>query len=884
DGTASLGMSDLTANAGLELGLMNLTIESPFGGILFHGEDLSVFSQITLNGLCGAQNKPVKFTVTNSLGSCWSYVSFKGQSQPVVESRSATVFCTDSLVLGGGIGGTPPSVSLACSAFLPEVTFAGDWIEAYECDPGVQDTVKVILREWEAFDKNGVRGVGYDTIVVLQFPEIDENHIYCTDKDTVYCGSLDQPIGPYITYDSLGTCDTIYLIQATDSDKNGILEFTENEFAPKCGMNVHIDYDVFASGCENIYKVTVELKQDCYGSVDDVCIVTPSAGTPPNTAEEIADGYWRCEFWLTDLDTLGPEVLCKGDELFSGPFSISNWQLISNPISIVVTANSQSAIPFEQEVDYFDLTNLPYQVIVNSVKPEEGEIFPPEEERTGQRGTRSEETTAGANGFYPYFADAEMVYEAEEDGVFDFAWDFTLEPGRQTFGRGIEETACVSVSMSINDESYRIVEEDYPAMCVLLPPGPNPQIAPLSLSPVGVMNSQSGILSVPLRKGDTFRIDASWISARKATFRILGPKIVNTSTHECAAHSYIPNVYVEDDWTGVKQVKAIVEGIGTYIMTYSTEDSCYITHEQVKFPKRDLPYKIIYEAYDSCHNVGKDSCYIYVKDRTRPVAVADKGITVSLSDKKVWVDAETFDEGSWDNCGVNFILARRSDWYEACINLCDSIDTCYISEHYDTLWQAILETDKHLDEVEAHYAKQLEWLCADNTPCGEIIYNSWKYDLMKYATLHCKEHPYEVTDDYFKHLFEEAIYYDSAFYYKFNHCSEETQDDLGNLLASELFGYGHHTSLSSRIDMYSQIGGGWSDAVPFSCEDACGPVTVEILVMDYWCNWNKAWTDVWVEDKTPVNVAKDVVDGTITCKVYKDNDYTYPGEEHPVSI
>jgi len=90
--------------------------------------------------------------------------------------------------------------------------------------------------------------------------------------------------------------------------------------------------------------------------------------------------------------------------------------------------------------------------------------------------------------------------------------------------------------------------------------------------------------------------------------------------------------------------------------------------------------------------------------------------------------------------------------------------------------------------------------------------------------------------------------------------------------------------LEDLIDEWSQIGGGWSDAVPFSCEDACGPVTVEILVMDYWCNWSTAWTKVWVEDLTPVDVAKDVVDETISCKVYKENNYSYPGEEHPVSI
>ena len=43
--------------------------------------------------------------------------------------------------------------------------------------------------------------------------------------------------------------------------------------------------------------------------------------------------------------------------------------------------------------------------------------------------------------------------------------------------------------------------------------------------------------------------------------------------------------------------------------------------------------------------------------------------------------------------------------------------------------------------------------------------------------------------------------------------------------------------LEYLVDEWKAIGGGWSDAVPFSCEDACGPVTVEILVISPW-NYN----------------------------------------------
>ena len=66
--------------------------------------------------------------------------------------------------------------------------------------------------------------------------------------------------------------------------------------------------------------------------------------------------------------------------------------------------------------------------------------------------------------------------------------------------------------------------------------------------------------------------------------------------------------------------------------------------------------------------------------------------------------------------------------------------------------------------------------------------------------------------------------------------------DLMYLEAENAFCGYNDAELRHHLDEWSQLGGGWSEDVPFSCEDACGPVTVEILVMDYWCNWTKAWT------------------------------------------
>ncbi len=416
--------------------------------------------------------------------------------------------------------------------------------------------------------------------------------------------------------------------------------------------------------------------------------------------------------------------------------------------------------------------------------------------------------------------------------------------------------------------------------------------------------------------------------------------LVPTTSHDCAAHTYIPPICAYDNWSGIKQVKARIEGVGSWVATAGAvcdfvhknppvlrsskngKGTCYEFHQPVKLPKSEYPYTVMYEVIDNCHQIDTIYGYLLVKDQTRPVAVADKGVTVSLSGKKVWVYADTFDEGSWDNCDLNLILARRTDWYEACIDLCKDpkIEWCATGGHKDTLWTAYLSDDKHVDEVEAHYAKFLKWMWEDGTPCGELIYNAWQYDLMKYATLYCKPHPYPVDNKYFRGIFEGA-YYD---YLNRWGCDRSPNAPPAPLTATAPAGVGgsswthrdldpgpgvkycfddwkcitgkdfcpsgysdfelNEKEFKKLVDLYEQIGGGWSEAVAFDCEDACGPVTVELLVMDYWCNWSKAWTKVWVEDKTPVTVKKDVVDAEISCYTYRSNRYSYPGQAHPVSL
>ncbi len=358
---------------------------------------------------------------------------------------------------------------------------------------------------------------------------------------------------------------------------------------------------------------------------------------------------------------------------------------------------------------------------------------------------------------------------------------------------------------------------------------------------------------------------------------------ISTNSHDCFAHVYVPPVQVTDTCVGVKMVKATIANYGSVVMEYNAETDLWESHEQFKLPLGEIieddalginGYVVQYEALDYCHNDTFALDTIFVTDRTRPVAICDKGLNVTVADTTVWLHAKSIDEGSFDNCGNVLLLARRSDWYEACgVDLCDSIAPVCTTAHHDTVWCSVLEEDKHINPIEAHYAKQLEWLCTDKSACNSLLLAGWAYDLMKYATLHCKDHPYEVDKHYFDGLLDSCQLNDLfalVACHKPGYGSTGVNDgfDYLKLVLDQVLDGDEQVGAFIR-DIGPQIGGGWSEEVPFCCEDACQEVTVELLAMDYWCNWSKCWTKVTVEDKTPPEVLCDLYDVTVTCATYK---------------
>ena len=803
DDTARVQVMEFVTNAA-SLGPIDVEILGSYGQRIFYQTGMVGSDVIALHA-CPYLGQQLKLNVS-SAGACWSYLTFKQGNGPIVDGRTKTVWCLDPLVQGGHIHGVPPTAMIPCRSD-EEATFVADWVDAKFCDDAAlgtidNDTAKIIYREYEAFNKDGTRGSGFDTIIVLRLPQITEENSFCPEKDTVYCGTGGK-LGPYMIsgyeFDfgagPIACYDAISFVESKFNPTTGLLEFYPAEFDPKCGISVHVDAWKLDGGyCQQQYKVNVEIKQSCYG-LPGLYEARGMIGTITDFSGTFHPKHWNYK----------GDVTAGATPVFVGGRINPALKAIADGATTTYTLAAMSSMC----VDI----------------PQTGEIM----------------VTATA-GTYSINGGAKVP----------------LSAGANTIAVEVCDELCFYGASSLSGFSY--VE-------ATVPDGP-------------LMAATSGEEDIPgYWKCEFWVVDLDTLApVVECEVDYSNPNLydeatktvyVPASSHDCASHSYIPPVRVVDDWSGVKYVKAIIPGITTIVLEPGDVPSVFESHEQVKIPHGDIATPIYYEAYDNCHNVAYDTCYIKVKDLTRPVPVCDKGVIVGLSSKKVWVDAETFDEGSWDNCGIALTLARRSDWYEHCVDLCDDISAeCYY--HYDTVYCANLEEDKHVDPVEAHYYKTMKWLKEDGRACTDLIWNAWKYDLMKYATLHCVEHPYEVDDHYYKNLIREN-----------SKCvADQFENDLGTGFGGQ-FG---PDDLEGQLDLLHNIGGGWSDAVPFDCEDACKNVTVELLVVDYWCNWAKCWENVWVEDKTPVTVKYDVDDTEITCGAYKENKYDFAHSDHPVSV
>ncbi len=568
------------------------------------------------------------YSICNNAEFCSFDVCLKVSNVPVINGSSYTVYCNDPVVTDPGLS-TPPIATIPCQGDM-ESAFAGDWIETYDCDPGVQDTAKIIYRQYAAISKNGMRGVGFDTLYVLRLPPITDV-LFCPERDTVYCGEGD--FGPYLLLPDL-TGATMNYDTLSLFDEHGDIIPADHI----CGLSAIVNETPFSSsGCSGMTKYEVKIYQYCYGE-------------STQSAPMLPDGpiYEVCEFWRIDLDTAAPVLSC-------------------------------------------DLTGYSDVDTINGLPV------------------------------------------------------ITVDAGQ----------SCTSGTM-------------------ILPP-----------------------------------------------------------------------VAAVDSCNEVTQVKAMIQGLGTYPMELDTPSGLYVNPLHVALPARPDPYIIVYEAMDNCFNTVRDSCGVIVKDMIAPT-VATVNIGVELSAKSAIVMATQIDNGTFDNCDLEYLLSRRVDWQDAWPDYCDSLRIETVTTGMDTIWCKFIDPASTDSELEAYYGGAMEDIALAMGVCSELLTDAWMYDLCRYASVDCMG---SISDSRFDSVYAEAFGLDN-------------------------------------VDELSLIGGGWAPGIPISCADICDSVTVELLALDSCCNWSTGWAKIKVEDKIGMVIPSDVVNMIpVSCDAYNyDTAYALPGFSDPVAL
>lgn len=410
-------------------------------------------------------------------------------------------------------------------------------------------------------------------------------------------------------------------------------------------------------------------------------------------------------------------------------------------------------------------------------------------------------------------------------------------------------------------------------------PGPVGPIGPQALPLPGGVAEDCGDLvwcdediAASIQAGEQYASANAWERCHPTVYRV--------SSHACEAEVFVPDVQLIDNCSDIHSVKAMVDLAGgsrsvAMVQTGvdhrigSNGDTIYIyTYSHVSNPIRipfngcDAPLtEVRYEAADHCWNQSEWYKYIRIIDDVPPTVVVDREVNLSLGSETEWVEATTFDEGSWDNCALDLMLARRSDW-TSLVDLCADVESPYdnwvdllddlgISRHHamqavngQAVGSVALEAGFKIDDlglllnegqIETYYFHQLVWLWEDGEYCGRKVVHGWLYALASYLAENCS-----VADDHGNTLDVRELEY--IFDYLFDQP-----------------GYGNELSL---------LGGGWAKAVPFSCEDACLQTTAELLVMDACCNWGIGWSNVYVEDKSHPTVLKPLEDLEVSCEAY----------------
>ncbi|MBK7425886.1 MAG: hypothetical protein IPI60_02035 [Saprospiraceae bacterium] len=138
-----------------------------------------------------------------------------------------------------------------------------------------------------------------------------------------------------------------------------------------------------------------------------------------------------------------------------------------------------------------------------------------------------------------------------------------------------------------------------------------------------------------------------------------GAQTVFTNPYSCSSDLFIAKPVVSDNCTAANTIRVTltINGVGFY----DNFQGGTVTGFEAG------PNLITFRAYDLCGNSSSCTRVITVTDEIAPIAVCQTNTTVSLGlDGTARVYVPSFNDGSYDNCGIDSIRVRRMTPSQEC--------------------------------------------------------------------------------------------------------------------------------------------------------------------------------------------------------------------------
>ena len=106
----------------------------------------------------------------------------------------------------------------------------------------------------------------------------------------------------------------------------------------------------------------------------------------------------------------------------------------------------------------------------------------------------------------------------------------------------------------------------------------------------------------------------------------------------------------------------ITDACSSFTVETSTPNGTLFSNGGLIFDITLGNYPISYNVVDACGNATSCSFMLTVEDQVAPASICDEITTVTLtSDGTATVDATVFDDGSYDDCCLDYFEVRRMD-------------------------------------------------------------------------------------------------------------------------------------------------------------------------------------------------------------------------------